>query len=153
VSRGNVKRWLFPMRKYKLYNNNNILCVCFFFVVVVVVVVEGFAPLVEIRMLSLVVFIYFINYRVSEYVCVWEREREREKSDLSIADICIIITVIVCIEKRETTKRVKINIALTGCRYRGISVRCKQRRGCCVAARYRTTTTIRGRVTPLHRPH
>jgi len=143
------------MYKYKLYkNNNNILCVCFF----VVVVVEGFAPLVE-RMLSLVVFIYFIYYRVSKcvymYACVWEKERKSEKNDLSTADICIIITAIVCVEKRETTKRVKINIALMGCWDRGISVRCKQRRGCCVAARYTTTTTttICGRVTPLHRPH
>jgi len=64
------------------------VCVFFFVVVVVVVVVddEGFTPLVE-RMLSLVVF---IHYSVS--VC----ERERERDTVGTADICIIITAIVC---------------------------------------------------------
>jgi len=74
--------------------------------------------------------------------CVFVCERVRERDDHSI---CIIITAIMCVcagEKRETTKRVKVNTELTGCRDRGISVRCKRRRGCCATAARYTTTTI-----------
>lgn len=74
------------------------------------VVVEGFAPLVE-RMLCM---------------CVKEKERKRRPQHGRHLHNNNGNSVYVCVEKRETMKRVKINTALTGCRDRGISVRCKR---------------------------